>query len=168
MDAWPSIELQNLQKSLSAYSEVVRKEAFDASDDVVRALSRFLVVRSCGYLEQVSESCARTYLQEKSSPRTASFGASWLGRGRSPTPGNLVAFVDRFDTAWSEELQEMFDAEDERLSRDLSFLVDRRNKIAHGLNEGIGAAKALDLAQVSVEVADWFILRFDPYLSSDT
>jgi hypothetical protein len=54
------------------------------------------------------------------------------------------------------------DANDERLARELAFLVDCRNKIAHGLNEGIGSQKALALKDVAVEIADWFVLRFNP------
>jgi hypothetical protein len=41
-------------------------------------------------------------------------------------------------------------------------LVDRRNQIAHGLSEGVGIRKALDLKITACEVADWFILRFNP------
>jgi hypothetical protein len=63
---------------------------------------------------------------------------------------------------WSAELAEMLAAEDELLHRELSLLVDRRNKIAHGHSEGITVRKALDLKQVAVKVADWFILRFNP------
>ncbi len=39
---------------------------------------------------------------------------------------------------------------------------DRRNRIARGLNEGITRDKALMLKEVAAEVADWFILRFNP------
>ena len=56
----------------------------------------------------------------------------------------------------------MFDADDQRLYREVTFLVDRRNKIAHGENEGIGAAKAMRLKGVACELADWFVLRFNP------
>jgi len=54
------------------------------------------------------------------------------------------------------------EADDQRLRRELAFLVDRRNKIAHGLNEGIGTVKALALKDVASEAADWFIARFNP------
>jgi hypothetical protein len=131
-------------------------------DEVSQALARFLVIRTCGYLEQVVDQCCIAFVTSKSPPRVTSFGTSWLGRGANPSPERLVGLVRRFDTEWATELQGRFDVDDQRLSREVSFLVDRRNKIAHGVSEGIGARKALDLVSVTREVADWFILRLDP------
>jgi hypothetical protein len=80
----------------------------------------------------------------------------------NPSPERLIELVRRFDGSWSTELQERLELEDQRIARELKFLVDRRNKIAHGLSEGLGARKALDLAKIAREVADWFVLRLDP------
>ena len=132
------------------------------SHEAGRALSRFLVIRACGFLEQILEECSRAYFLSKSERRVYSFGVSWLGRGMNPSPERLISFVNRLDPAWASELREMLDADDQHLSRELSLLVDRRNKIAHGLSEGIGARKALDLVSAVTETASWFILRFDP------
>ena len=160
--SWPSLQIQRLESSLLALRGLVDVNARSGDDDVVRELSRFLVVRSCGFLEQVAEECCRAYLGSKSDRRSADFGASWLGRGRNPSSSNLVALVGRFDQTWSLELDAMMKDDDERLHRELSFLVDRRNKIAHGLSEGIGARKAMDLADIVREVTDWFQRRLDP------
>jgi hypothetical protein len=160
--SWPSLQIQRLESSLLALRSLVDLNARSGDDDVVRELSRFLVVRSCGFLEQVTEECCREYLGSKSDRRSADFGASWLGRGRNPSSANLVALVGRFDAAWSSELEALMKDDDERLQRELSFLVDRRNKIAHGLSEGIGARKAIDLADMVREITDWFQLRLDP------
>ena len=160
--AWPTLEIQNLEKSLTGLHDLVNAQARSAEDEVLRALSRFLIIRSCGFLEQVSEECCRAYLASKADPRSSGFGGSWLGRGRNPSPGNLVELVRRFDAAWADELEDRFNQDDERLRREVSFLVDRRNKIAHGLSEGVGVRKAMDLVLVAIEVTEWFILRLDP------
>jgi hypothetical protein len=159
---WPSQDMGVLQRNLTDLVELVEHPAPDQPDDVARSLARFLVVRSCGYLEQVVEECCRAYLTSKGSPRTAAFGHSWFGRGANPSPAQLVVLVRRFDQTWASELEALLDDDDEELKRDLSFLVDRRNKIAHGLSEGLGARKTLDLVAVAEMVADWFIVRFDP------
>lgn len=125
-------------------------------------MARFLVVRACGFLEQVIEECCRALATSKASPRISSFATSWLGRGFNPTPDRVVGLVRRFDSTWALELETLLGQDDELLARELSFLVDRRNKIAHGLSEGIGARKALDLVSASRAVADWFVQRFDP------
>lgn len=144
--------------------QITVNDAADAADDddVIRALAQLLVIRACGYVEQVAEECCRAYLMSKSNPRANAFAASWLGRGRNPSPESLVDLVGRFDLAWASEFRRLLDEEDQRLSRELSYLVDRRNKIAHGINEGVSITKAASLSTVAQEVADWFVLRLDP------
>jgi RiboL-PSP-HEPN len=161
-DAWPSGEIATLKKSLDEIVSLVRAPARDQPDEVTRALARFLVVRTCGYLEQVVEECCRAYLHSKSAPAVASFGRSWLGRGSNPTPDRLEALTRRFDAQWATELRELLERDDQLLSRELALLVDRRNKIAHGLSEGLGARKALDLVDSASVVASWFVHRLDP------
>lgn len=154
--------MQNLRRSLGALEALVQGSNAGRGDDVDAALARFLVVRTCGYIEQVVEECCRAYLRSKSDARSASFGASWFGRGRNPSKDSLVSLVRRFDGAWGNSLETLLNDNDELLGRELAFLVDRRNKIAHGLSEGIGVRKALDLVAPAKEIADWFIATFDP------
>ena len=160
--AWPSQEIVNLKASLAALEKLVKDTNPSRGDDIDHALARFLVVRTCGYLEQVVEICCKSYLKSKSDFRSSSYGASWLGRGRNPSRESLVSLIRRFDGAWADELDQVLIKDDERLGRELDFLVDRRNKIAHGLNEGIGIRKALDLVEPAVTIGDWFIKRMDP------
>ena len=56
----------------------------------------------------------------------------------------------------------MLDADDERCRRELAFMMDRRNKISHGISESVNRSKALVLKDIACELADWFILRFNP------
>jgi hypothetical protein len=92
-----------------------------------------------------------------------SFAHSWLERTHSPSPESLLTLLGRFDSNLQSEFADFLDDEDQRYRRELAFMVDRRNKIAHGLNEGIGASRSVVLADVAYEVADWFILRLNPY-----
>jgi hypothetical protein len=161
-EAWPSLRISSLEDSLSALEALVRRVGKSTDDESAGALTRFLVVRSCGFLEQVTEECCRSYLLSKAEKRAAGFGGSWLGQGRGPHPEQLMALAGRFDSQWADELRQLLDDNDQKLRREVSFLVDRRNKIAHGLSDGLGTRKALDLSQHAREVADWFILRLDP------
>jgi hypothetical protein len=121
-----------------------------------------LVVRTCGYLEVVVDECSKALIESKSAPRVAAFATSWLERGRNPRPSTLVEIARKFDSQWGDELSDLLNKDDELLKRELSLLVDKRNKIAHGKGEGITARKALDLIPPVFVVADWFIDRFDP------
>ncbi len=149
-------------RSLEALELLVRSANADRGDDVNSALARFLVIRTCGCIEQVVEECSKAYLKSKSDTRSASFGSSWFGRGRNPSRDALVSLARRFDPKWGDELEDLLNANDELLGRELAFLVDRRNKIAHGLNEGTGVRKALDLVSTANEIANWFIVTMDP------
>lgn len=160
--AWPSLAISNFDTALTGAEILVVSPPSGQPDEVTRALTRYLVVRTCGFLETVVDECCIAFIGSKSSPAVAAYGASWLGRGANPTPGRLVGLVGRFDGAWATELQSLFDADDERLKREVAFLVDRRNKIAHGQGEGISGRRALDLAASAREVTDWFIRRLDP------
>ena len=160
--AWPSLEIVNLRDALNNVVKLVDRPTHGQPDDVSRALSRFLVVRACGFLEQVAEECCRSFIDSTTIPQVSAYGASWLGRGASPTPDHLVALVRRFDGTWADSLDAFLRTNDELLWREIAFLVDRRNRIAHGLSEGITGRKALDLAEYSAQVADWFVNRFDP------
>jgi hypothetical protein len=156
------LEIVNLRVSLNALERLVKDSNPTRGDDIDSALARFLVIRTCGYLEQVVDICCKSYLKSKSDLRSSSYGASWLGRGRNPSTDALVSLVRRFDGAWADELHQLLSDDDERLGRELDFLVDRRNKIAHGLNEGIGIRKALDLVEPAVTTGEWFITKMDP------
>jgi hypothetical protein len=120
------------------------------------------VVRSCGYLEQVVDEVSRELIPSQSGGVARSFAQSWIPTKRNPSFDRLTEWVGRFDLVWAEELAGLLLEDDERLRRELAFLLDRRNKIAHGHSEGIGVRKALDLKDIAVEIANWFILRFNP------
>ena len=160
LGAWPSQDMQNLERSLQDVARLVRSRT-RLGQTRQGALSRFLVIRACGFLEQILVECSRAYFLSKSEERVYSFGVSWLGRGMNPSTERLISFANRLGPARASELREMLDADDQHLSSELSLLVDRRNKIAHGLSQGIGARKALDLATAVIITANWFISLFD-------
>src|SRR5665213_1902078 len=143
---WPPWEVTSLRQKLDGLADVVADPAVHGvPHEALDWLARFLVVRSCGYLEQTVSEVARGYLRERSGGPARAFASSWLERVPNPTPEALTALTGRFDSVWSVDLDDFLAAEDQRLSREISFLVDRRNRIAHGLNEGIGSQKALAL-----------------------
>ncbi len=126
--AWPSLTIVQLRDSLDAVVDLVDRPAAGQTDDVTRALARFLVVRSCGFLEQVSEEACRCYIRSKSYAAVPAYASSWLGRGANPTPENLLKLVRRFDGQWADALEQFLKNNDELFWREIALLVDRRNK----------------------------------------
>lgn len=160
---WPPSQVTALRQTLDDLADLLDDQMRKSDSELVtRWLARLLVVRSCGYLEQVVFEVTRAFIVGKSGGLVRTFAQTWIPEGRNPASGFLVEWVGRFDDAMAADLQGTLEADDERLGRELAFLVDRRNRIAHGLNEGITARKALDLKEVAYELGDWFVLRFNP------
>lgn len=159
---WPPRQVDSLLWSLRALAEVVSDESKSLSAESRSWLGKLLVVRSSGYLEQVISECLRGHVEGKSGGIVRTFARSWLERTRNPSPSNLLDLVGRFDQSMRDELEAVLSSDDGRLTRDLSFLVANRNYVAHGLNDNVGANRSLELCGVAQEVADWFILRFNP------
>lgn len=158
---WPPWNVTSLRDKLDDLATIVETSK-GMDPDVLTWMSRMLVIRSSGYLEQTAKEVCFFHVESRSGGIVRSFAQSWLEKSRNPSPDNLCDLVGRFDGALQNELIELLDKDDQRLRRELAFLVDRRNRIAHGLNEGVDREKSLKLKGVAVELSDWFILRFNP------
>lgn len=160
--SWPSDALRRAEQALDDLEEVVVSLDPDTDDAVVNALSRFLVVRACGYLEQVFGLCLRAHFQAHAHQRVATYASAVLGRGSNPNPNYLIDTLRNIDPDWASELTEFLNTDSQRLRNDVKFLVAARNKIAHGESETIGRRRAQSLVRTTREVADWLIRRLDP------
>lgn len=156
---WPPYQVERLRVALEELGSTV---AATREPETLQWLSRMLVVRSSGYIEQTSREVFLGYIQERAGGLVRAFGQSWLDRSRNPSPDNLLDMIGRFDHALRVEFDQLLELDDQRLRRELAFLVDRRNHIAHGLSEGINRDKALALKAVALEVSEWLVLKFNP------
>jgi len=158
---WPPWNVTSLREKLDDLATIVENSK-GMDPDVLTWMTRMLVIRSSGFLEQTAKEVCFYHVQSRSGGIVRSFAQSWLERSRNPSPENLGNLVGRFDGLLHDELLDLLDKDDQRLRRGLAFLVDRRNKIAHGLNEGVNREKSLELKQIAIELSDWLILRFNP------
>lgn len=159
---WPPSELRSLEQSLDELAEAVDNRPRERSDDEQIWLTRFLVVRSCGYLEQVMHQCASGHLEFKSFGTVKSYSLSWLGRSINPSVENILATLGRFDQSIADEFEAMLSSNGHELRNDLGALVTKRHAIAHGENGGFGERRALALYKVAKSTADWMITRLNP------
>jgi hypothetical protein len=157
--AWPPYQVHRLREALEDLGTVV-KNTTDL--DMLPWLTRMLVVRSSGYIEQTSREVFWGYIEDRAGGLIKSFSHSWLDKSRNPTPDGLLLMIGRFDDNLKTEFDQLLEQDDQRLRRELAYLVNRRNHIAHGLSEGINRDKALLLKDISLEVSDWLILKFNP------
>lgn len=168
IERWPPLGVLRLRQALDGVCKLVERPEYDLDKnlEVHQSLCRFLVVRSCGYLETSTVETCRAYVNAKSGGPVRSFAHSWLERSGNPSPVYLIQLIGRFNPTMANEFEQFIAEEDGRIKRDIDFLVNRRNRIAHGESEGINQTRAIQLKETSCEVADWFILRFNPNLYS--
>jgi hypothetical protein len=159
---WPPQDLGRLERALDELAEAVRDRPKYRSDDEQVWLVRFLVVRSCGYLEQVMHLCAMGHLQELSHGTARSYSLSWLARSINPSVENIRNTMGRFDAGFVDEFDTMLAADHGALANDLGALVTKRHAIAHGANDGLGDRRALDLYEMAKKLADWMMRRLNP------
>lgn len=159
---WPPFVVTSLAQNLSTLREATKDDDRKLEPEIQAWLARLLVVRSAGYIEQGVAECSREHVRARSGGWVQAFAHSWLERSKNPSPENLTQFLGRFDHTASNEFDEFLRQDDERVYRDLASLIDKRNRIAHGLNEGIGKDRAVTLSASAVDVVDWFILKLNP------
>lgn len=160
---WPPWDVTSSLHNLRALRVLVEEPGnFGIEAEPLGWLARLLVVRSSGYLDQAVAACARAYVDGKSGGLVRTFSLTWLERSRNPSPANLVELAGRFDRGLQDDLEALLDENDQRLRSALYALVHLRNRIAHGENEGVGRNRALALSGASEELADWWILSFNP------
>ncbi|WP_416383127.1 HEPN domain-containing protein [Nocardia brasiliensis] len=160
--SWPPRELTGLRQSLESIAEWVACPPVKSTDDERIWIVRFFVVRTCGYLEQVIYEAVRAYVDAKTGGPLRVYAQSWILRSRNPSPDNMLEIAGRFGGQFEDGLRNLLDDDDQRLNREVALLVDRRHKIAHGLNEGLTGTKALSLYRCALEVSEWFLDAFDP------
>lgn len=159
--SWPTLEMQASRQRLEDLRRLVM-EAPAEPPDVGAQLARFLVVRSTGYIEVTFETCIKHFAEAKSHPAIARHVAAGLFRGRNPRPDVLVERIKTLSETWAAELLAYLAEEDDRVKRELEFMVDRRNKIAHGQSESVNRRKAVDLADIALDLGEWLTLLIDP------
>src|SRR4051794_1458597 len=114
---WPPWEVSSLRQKLDALASLIEDPAGNnVSHEALDWLARFLVVRSCGYLEQTVIQVARGYVAGRTGGPSRAFASSWLERSPNPSPEALQALTGRFDAIWSSDLSDFLEANDQRLA----------------------------------------------------
>lgn len=150
---WPSGSIVDSREALIELRTCVDNLHTD-DDAIERYLSRMLVIRSCGHLEFTLEQGILDSIRPNVAPHIENHIKTGLFKGRNPNPKRIEELLGSFHTSWREEISDLLSSGDELLKRELAFLVDKRNKIAHGQSEGIGRRKSLDLCDYALQVSD--------------
>lgn len=163
MKTWPPWDVSSSRSNLAQLRSLVEVPDKGITPEALGWLSRLLVLRSCGHLEQVVLKCAQGYLEVKSGGRARSFSLTWLNKSRNPSARALKELAERFDSGWAQDFDDFLDENQQEMRRLLGNLVDFRNHIAHGENQGVNRPKALELSYAAEAVSDWWITTLNPF-----
>lgn len=167
---WPPVQINQRIEAHKNLARVVQRanveEVFSAdpsvSDELNRALARYLVVRSAGLLEAVRDDSASLHAKQIGPPRLFNRISGGLRAGQGVRPEQLIAFFKSFDPVWASALTEFLNYNDSKRSNDLGALVSARIKIAHGDGEQVTLRKALSWSDTAIEVSEKIVEIFDP------
>ncbi len=139
----------------------LRAQSVALTDELRADLSRFLCVRTSGFVERSFVELANGYVETKAEPRVASYVSVRLERTTNMDASKLVAALAVFYQPWGVRMQAFFDNDDEAKTA-LDSVIGKRHRIAHGHDDGLGLAtiqqwfKAVDRVIVELEAI------FDP------
>lgn len=159
--SWPTLEMQTSRLRLKELRKTL-DELPHEPPEVGAELARFLVVRASGYVEHTFETCIRHFVEAHSHPAVARHVNAGLFRGRNPSSSTLLDRTKTMSEEWHAQLDNYLEVDDARVQRELNFMVDRRNRIAHGENESVRRRKALDLADIALDVGEFLTKLIDP------
>jgi len=160
--AWPSHALSSSRAGLAELRKEVDSLDSDTSPETDQAMARFLVLRACGHVEFTFDESFCAFAESKSSPSVASYVRTQFFRGANPSAARIGETLRKLDPSRADKFEDFINEDDQRLKRELDFMVNRRNKIAHGQSETVRRRKALDLADVYEVIADWVVTSLDP------
>lgn len=161
-DSWPPatirLRAQDLKNTMLALNEF-----HPLSDiNVEQCLSRYLTIRSAGYIEAVRDDSADHFVATRASDEAVRRIRHHLRTGQGAAPGQLLQFVGSFCNEWADELGVLLDNDDGLLRRSLASLIAARKKIAHGDGESVTAKRALEWYATANTLGGWIVRRFDP------
>lgn len=159
--SWPTLKMQANRNRLKELRTTLDELPMEPPE-VGAHLARFLVVRSTGYIEHTFESCIHNFADAHSHPIVANHVISGLYKGRNARPGTLVDRIGVLSEEWSELLVAYLDDDDASVRRELEYMVDRRNRIAHGESESVNRRKAIGLADVALGLGSFLTDLMDP------
>jgi hypothetical protein len=123
-------------------------------------LSRYLVVRSAGFLEEIRDEAAADFTHRVSDPKVLAYVRTTIGKGAGVSPGQLDTFMTSFDVAMGKSVKAALNASNGILSSNLGSLVKSRKQIAHGQGDNVNESRALVWCEAAVTIADLVVVEF--------
>ncbi|WP_336028800.1 hypothetical protein [Geodermatophilus sp. FMUSA9-8] len=154
------LDLRDTYTALVGADERWRSGEHDWLQPHVLHLSRYIVIRSAGFLESTRDTAASQFVASVAPAEVVRRVDDALGRGQGAAPKQLSDFLRTFSPSWATLLDEAFDARDGELRSRVGALIAARKKVAHGEGDPVTLTRALEGCEAAVTVADWIVSHF--------
>lgn len=151
-------ELEDKRRALNELIETVDnfKNSGKSDDAVENYLTRFLVLRACGYVEHVFRRSVCSYVEKKAGVGICELVENALfTRGLNPKRKKVKEILKSLDSELYDDFLELLGDGD-----DLDSLVESRNKIAHGCSDNCTKRRSIEQGKLAIEIGDWFLRNF--------
>lgn len=150
-----SASARQRELELKSTCDALRTLPKDSPDAIEQALSRYVVVRSVGYVESVRDDAADRYASTVGHQRLRRRIGLHLHTGQGASPGQLLTFLGSFEPQWRDSLDEFLSKDDGKIKSDLGAMVAARKRIAHGDGENVTPGRALAWSDTARAVASF-------------
>lgn len=150
-----SASARQRELELKSLCNALRTLPKDSSDTIEQALTRYVVIRSVGYVESVRDDAADRYASMVGHQRLRRRIGLHLHTGQGAAPTQLLNFLGSFEPQWRHSLDEFLSKDDGKMRSDLGAMVAARKKIAHGDGDNVTPGRALGWSDTARAVASF-------------
>lgn len=125
-------------------------ESLDESNFLKSELSRYICIRVSGLIEQTVRDFYEEYTESKSSPNVSRYVSRKMKSFQNPNIQKVIDLAQDFSEDWAAEI----DALDVEIKDAVKSIVDTRNSVAHGGEQGMTLNKAKDYYRRVLKLLD--------------
>lgn len=124
-------------------------------------LTKYALVKTSGTMELCFKTLVTDCVGSRENARVVRYlDETFTSRGINPKIGTMVDYLKKFDDRWPKELDAQIKAKDTQIFSSVRYLVDERNKHAHGKDTRIGLQEIRECfahGRVALEILDEII-----------
>ena len=124
---------------------VCAKEVNAVRVESLSFLTKYALIKACGTIELCFKTIISERVTEKESVLVKKYlEETFLSRGINPKIKAISSHLSKFDEAWPKQFEDKIAAKDNKISSSMRYLVDERNKHAHGQDTRIGLHEVIE------------------------
>lgn len=144
---------EKLQRLIAVVQDFKNFGNSESEDDIENYITRFLIIRSCGYIEEVYRRSICLYVEKRAGKeiRNLIFNAKFR-KGANPTQERIVETLRDLDPGLKNSFLSILGD-----NENLKSLITMRNTVAHGGSDRCTRRQAIEKGNLAITIGDWFL-----------